>query len=101
MQLYGGIRKTNIVEMIYYRQTILNQIKSASNEKEVEEAISQSIQRLKVKNVNSHIIQRFILNMGMTLHRERTEPVSLEALQNMDLAIGLFQKLHKPDNENR
>lgn len=81
---------------MYFRQTILNQIKSASDEKEVTELINDSIQRLKIKNVNGHIIQRYILCMGLSLDRERTETLSTNALKNMDLAIDIFRKLQKP-----
>ncbi|MBA4056776.1 MAG: hypothetical protein C0490_18830 [Marivirga sp.] len=82
--------------MIYFRQTIINQIKSASNEKEVEKAINESLQRLRIKDVNGHIIQRFILGMGKALHHETTEKPSAKTLENINIAIDLFKKLHKP-----
>ena len=76
--------------MMYFKQTVLNQIKSASSETDLEGVVSSSIQRLKIKNVNGHIIQRFILGMEQALHRERTEQLSIKVLKNMDLAIVLF-----------
>ena len=81
--------------MIYFKQTILNQIKAASSEGEVEDVINDSVQRLKVKKVNGHIIQRFIVSMDMTLNRSRAERISAKALQNIDIAIVLFMKLQK------
>lgn len=82
--------------MTYYRQTILHQIKSASNEAEVEEVINNSIHRLKIKNVNGHIIQRFILGMGQVLHRERSDQLPAKTLENMGFAIDVFKRLQKP-----
>lgn len=82
--------------MTYYRQTILHQIKSASNKAAVEEVINDSIERLKIKNVNGHIIQRFILSMGPVLHREISEQPSSKALENMGFAIDVFRRLQKP-----
>lgn len=82
--------------MIYFRQTVLNQIKSASNEAELEDVISDSIQRLKIKNVHGHIIQRFVMGMEQALDRERNEGLSAKTLKNMDRATDLFRKLLKP-----
>lgn len=82
--------------MIHFRQTVLNQIKSASNEAELEDVISDSIQRLKIKNVHGHIIQRFVLGMEQALDRERNEELSVKTLKNMDRATDLFRKLLKP-----
>jgi hypothetical protein len=82
--------------MIHFRQTVLNQIKSASNEAELEDVISDSIQRLKIKNVHGHIIQRFVLGMEQALDRERNEGLSAKTLKNMDRATDLFRKLLKP-----
>ena len=81
--------------MIYFRQTVLNQIKSASNEAELQDIVSDSIQRLKIKNVNGHIIQRFILGMERALDRERTEQLSAKAMKNMVHASDLFKRLLK------
>ena len=67
--------------MMYFKQTVLNQIKSASSETDLEGVVSSSIQRLKIKNVNGHIIQRFILGMEQALHRERTEQLSIKVLK--------------------
>ncbi|HEX5167661.1 MAG TPA: hypothetical protein VFW11_00705 [Cyclobacteriaceae bacterium] len=82
--------------MVYFRQTVLDQIKSATNEKEIENVIDDSIERLKIKQVNGHIIQRFFLNMERNLDRAKTEEVSEKMKQNMDVAIDLFKKLQKP-----
>jgi len=81
--------------MISFRQIVLAQIKSASNEKEIEAVIGQSIQRLKIKNVNGHIIQRFVLNMGSSLQQAKAEPASEKTMHNMSLAIDLFKTLQK------
>jgi hypothetical protein len=59
--------------MISFRQIVLAQIKSATDEKEVESVIGISIQKLKIKNVNGHIIQRYVLNMGSTLQLTKAE----------------------------
>ena len=82
--------------MMHFRQTVLIQIKSALNETELEDVVSDSIQRLKIKNVHGHIIQRFISGMEQTLDRERTDQLSTKALKNMDRARDLFRKLLKP-----
>lgn len=52
--------------MIYFRQTIINQIKSASGEGEVNNIVNDSIRRLQIKKLNGHIIERFITSMAMT-----------------------------------
>ncbi len=82
--------------MIHFRQTVLRQIRSASDEKEVESVIEHSIQRLKSRNVNGHIIQRFIHAMDKTLIDAKLEAASDRAGQNMHVAIELFRKLHRP-----
>lgn len=82
--------------MIYFRQTVLHQIRSASSEKEVESVIDHSIQRLQSKNVNGHIIQRFILAMDKALCQAKQEAPSEKAEQNMDIAIDLFKRLQRP-----
>lgn len=82
--------------MLHFRQTILSQIKSASDEKEIERVIDNSIQRLKSRNINGHIIQRFVLAMDRTLDQAKSEGLSEKAMHNMDIAIDLFKKLRRP-----
>lgn len=82
--------------MISFRHSIINQIKGASNQAEVARIIEDSLQRLKIKKIHGHIIQRFILGMGLSLHRETAGKLSTKTLENMKVAIDLFQKLHKP-----
>lgn len=82
--------------MLHFRQTILSQIKSASDEKEIERVIDNAIQRLKSKNINGHIIQRFVLAMDRMLDQAKLEGLSEKAMHNMDIAIGLFKKLRRP-----
>jgi hypothetical protein len=53
--------------MTYFKFTVLNQIKSAVDEEEVERVVERSIQRLRSSNVNGHLIQRFIVAMDKTL----------------------------------
>jgi hypothetical protein len=82
--------------MLHFRQTILQQIRSAPDEKEVERVIDNSIQRLKSRNVNGHIIQRLILAMDKTLYQAKLEAASDQMQQNMDIAIGLFRSRQRP-----
>lgn len=82
--------------MISFRQSVINQIKGASNQAEVARIIEDSLQRLKIKKINGHIIQRFILGMGLSLHRETTGTLSTKTTENVKVAIDLFKKLHKP-----
>lgn len=82
--------------MISFRQKVINQIKGASNQTEVASIIENSIQRLRIKEIHGHVIQRFILGMGLSLNREMTESLSVKTLENMKVAIDLFKKLHKP-----
>ena len=82
--------------MIHFRQTILYQIRSASDEKEVESVINHSIQRLKSRSVNGHIIQRFIFAMDKTLYHAKLEALSEQVEQNMDIAIVVFRRLQRP-----
>ncbi len=79
--------------MVYYRQRIINQIKSASNTTEIDVLIEYFLQRMKMNNVNGHIIQRFILCMGVDIDREKTEKHSARAMSNLSYAIDLLKKL--------
>jgi hypothetical protein len=81
--------------MLYFKQTILSQIKSAVDETEVEDVITSSIERLKFKSINGHIIQRYIAGMRTTLHQEKLLQQSFKEIRNMDFAIHVFTKLHK------
>ena len=82
--------------MMYFRQTVLHQIKSASDEKEVASVVDHSIERLKHKKVNGHLIQRFIVAMDKVLCEARLENASEKTGRNMDIAIALFKKLQRP-----
>lgn len=81
--------------MISFRQIVITRIKAAEGEKEIEEVIDSSIQSLKIKNVNGHIIQRFIMSMESSLLLARTEQVSEKGIHNMNFAITLFRGLQK------
>lgn len=81
--------------MLYFKQTILSQIKSAEDETEVEDVVNSSIERLKFKNVNGHIIQRYIAGMKTTLQHEKSSHQPMKAVKNMDFAIQVFTKLYK------
>ncbi len=82
--------------MISFRQSVINQIKGASNQAEVARIIEDSLQRLRIKKINGHIIQRFILGMGLSLNRETTGTLSTKTTENVKVAIDLLRKLHKP-----
>lgn len=79
--------------MVYFVQITLRRITSASDEEEIKNVVDHSIQRLKSKNVNGHIIQRFVLSMDKILSQAKIEGTSEKAEQNMEIAIGLFRKL--------
>ena len=81
--------------MMQFRQTVLGKIRAATDKQEVEHIISYSVQQLKDKNVNGHIIQRFILGMDRTLHQAKKDETSKETEQNMNIAIALFRKLQQ------
>jgi hypothetical protein len=70
-----------------FRQSIIHQIKGASNPAEVAIIIEDSLQRLKIKKINGHIIQRFILCVGLSLHRETTEVLSTKTLENIKVPL--------------
>jgi len=76
--------------MTYFKYSVLSQIKSAVNEKEIENVVNLSIQRLKARNINGHLIQRF----RCSLDEARLEEPSERVLQNVDTAIRLFRILH-------
>lgn len=82
--------------MMYFKQTVLQQIKSASDEKEVASVVDHSIERLKHKQVNGHLIQRFIIGMDKALCEARLESASEKTARNMGVAITLFKKLQRP-----
>lgn len=81
--------------MTYFKYSVLSQIKSAGDEKEVERFVQLSVQRLKSRNVNGHLIQRFIVAMDKTLGEAKLEELSEKARQNLDTAIRLFRSLHR------
>ncbi len=78
---------------MYFRQRIISQIKSASNESEIDVLIEDFLQRMKTKNINGHIIQRFIVCMGVDIDREKTENHPAGAMSNLSYAIDLLKKL--------
>jgi hypothetical protein len=82
--------------MTHFKQTVLWQIQSASDEKEIQQVVDLSIQRLRSQNVNGHIIQRFILSMGKVLRQAKVQDPSEKTGQNVNIAISLFQKLQRP-----
>ena len=82
--------------MLYFRQVLLNHIKVAANEKEIEIVIDESIRRLKTKNMNGHLIQRFILAMSQAINQAKTQDASGVQEKNMDFALAIFRRLHKP-----
>jgi hypothetical protein len=82
--------------MLYFRQVLFNKIKAASTEKEIETFIDESIQRLKIKNLNGHLIQRFILVMSQTLSQAKLQYASGDQEKNINFALAIFRKLHKP-----
>ena len=82
--------------MTYFRQTVLHQIKSAFDEKEVANVVDQSIERLMHQKVNGHLIQRFIFAMDKVLCEARLENASEKTGRNMDTAIARFKKLQRP-----
>lgn len=81
--------------MTYFKYSVLSQIKSAADEKAVEGVVELSISRLKSRNVNGHLIQRFIAAMDKTLDDAKLEEPSEKVLQNMDTAIRLFRNLQR------
>jgi hypothetical protein len=83
--------------MLYFRQVLLNHIKVAANEKEIETVIDESIRRLKTKNMNGHLIQRFILAMGQAISQAKMQDAASGVQgKNMDFALAVFRRLHKP-----
>ena len=81
--------------MTYFKYSVLSQIKSAVDEKEVEGVVEGSIRRLQSRDVNGHLIQRFIVAMDKTLDETRLEELSESVQQNVDTAIRLFRKFHR------
>lgn len=81
--------------MMRFRQTVVGQIKTAADKHEIEHVILNSVQRLKDKNVNGHIIQRYILAMDYTLDQEKMADASEKTWKNLDIAIALFRKLQR------
>jgi hypothetical protein len=81
--------------MTYFKFTVLNQIKSAVDEKDVERVDARSIKRLMSSNVNGHLIQRFMVDMDKTQDEAKLEETSERVLQNVDTAIRFFRELHR------
>jgi hypothetical protein len=80
--------------MTYFKHSVLSKIKSPVDEREVESFIQLSVQRLKYRNVNGHLIQRFNVAMDKTLREAKPEEPSEKVWQNLDTAIRLFGNLH-------
>jgi hypothetical protein len=81
--------------MTYFKYIVLSQIKSAADEKEVKSVVELSILRLKSRNINGHVIQRFIVAMDKILDAAKRAETSENVLQNVDTAIQLFRNLHR------
>ncbi|NJM26949.1 MAG: hypothetical protein HC859_17240 [Bacteroidia bacterium] len=80
--------------MIYYRQLVISRIKSAKNESEITDVIETSIGRLNSKNVNGHIIHRFLA--GLCTGLGQSDDLSEKERQNMDFALGIVNKFRHP-----
>ena len=81
--------------MTYFKHIVLRQIKSAKDDNEVQSVIELSMQRLKSRNINGHLIQRFIVAMDKTLDEAKREDPSERELRNVDTTIRFFRKLHR------
>lgn len=79
--------------MLFFRRTVINEIMSSSNEGNVEGLIDSAVQKLKFKNVNGHVIQRFITGMERDLRHERAGDHTINTLRKVDLAIDHLKQL--------
>ncbi|HTJ50051.1 MAG TPA: hypothetical protein VL443_11390 [Cyclobacteriaceae bacterium] len=77
--------------MLYLILITVEQIKSVLDECNVENVILESIGKMKIKNVNDHVIERFIDGMGLILKRERKQEISIKSLRNIDVALAFFE----------
>lgn len=82
--------------MVSFRQIVINQIKGASNQAEVAGIIEDSLQRLKIKKIHGHLIQRFIISMDIALSREGIEHHTTQSMQNVGTALDIIKRIQNP-----
>ena len=81
--------------MMYFRQTVMSQITSASSEDEINDVVNDSIIRLQLKNVNGYLIERYITSMSMTLAKSRQEAPGDHTKHKVEFALTLFRELQR------
>jgi hypothetical protein len=81
--------------MTNFRQQTLGQIKSATNDKEVESVIHNSLEILQTKKINGHIIKSYMTGMTISLLTIRNEGSSSGTKHNVAKAIEIFRKINR------
>ncbi|SKC83580.1 hypothetical protein SAMN05660236_4490 [Ohtaekwangia koreensis] len=84
--------------MLHLKQTLLHQIKSATNEREIEIIICHTIYHLRAKGIPADIIFRFIIGMNKNLARVLKEVDSNREEKNITVAIMVLRKIQKPQD---
>jgi len=86
--------------MVYFSNEIISQIKTASDSSHLNSIIENSLQTLAAKNGIFSSERKYLMNMVMALRYEKAKERNAKALENLNYAIEIFEKLRKEKHTN-
>jgi hypothetical protein len=77
------------------KQLTIDQIRIAVTEKEIETVIENTLEKVKRKNVNGHIVRNYMSTMTTLLLNLKREPLDYTVKDNVNKAIEIYRKLNR------
>ena len=86
--------------MVDFSYEIINQIKIACDDQQVQKIIDVSLHQLHRKKINSfRAKRRYLMNMVMALKYTKAEGLPQKEMKNVIVAIEIFENLRKQEVE--
>jgi hypothetical protein len=86
--------------MVYISETIINRVKEAGSAQEVRRIIENAIPGLKIRPESGQIDKKYTRNILMALKHHKKQELEPRALDNINVAVDVFRKLHEQGTEN-
>lgn len=86
--------------MVYISETIVSRVKEARSAEEVRTIIDNAIPRLKIRSDSARIDKKYTRNILMALKHYKKLELEPRALDNINVALEVFKKLHDQGAEN-
>jgi hypothetical protein len=86
--------------MVYISETIVDQVKGAQNDQELNFIIDHYTSGLKSKSKNGRIDRKYTRNILVALKYRKTQESNPGALNNINRAIEIIKTLHAQATEN-